>query len=108
MTCCPQRLNSSFCDQADAADLRPAPGAPHGLPGLPLVLYANTRNGSKSWCLRCAGRPEGKACGTIAKVRRYRERQVATGVAGSEFLDGPMSPPPAAYFPFRFTLSPAA
>ena len=42
------------------------------------VFYDNTRNGSKRWCLMYAGGPEGRACGTIAKVRRYRDRQAAT------------------------------
>jgi hypothetical protein len=43
------------------------------------VFYDNTRNGSKRWCLMYAGGPEGRACGTIAKVRRYRTRQAAAG-----------------------------
>jgi len=42
------------------------------------VFYDNTRNGSKRWCLMTAGGPDGRACGTIAKVRRYRDRQAAT------------------------------
>jgi predicted RNA-binding Zn ribbon-like protein len=41
------------------------------------VFYDNTRNGSKRWCLMYAGGPDGRACGTIAKVRRYRDRQSA-------------------------------
>jgi predicted RNA-binding Zn ribbon-like protein len=41
------------------------------------VFYDNTRNGSKRWCLMYAGGPDGRACGTIAKVRRYRDRQAA-------------------------------
>jgi predicted RNA-binding Zn ribbon-like protein len=41
------------------------------------VFYDNTRNGSKRWCLMTAGGPDGRACGTIAKVRRYRDRQSA-------------------------------
>jgi len=45
------------------------------------VFYDNTRNGSKRWCLMYAGGPEGRACGTIAKVRRYRDRQAAAGKA---------------------------
>jgi len=44
------------------------------------VFYDNTRNGSKRWCLMYAGGPEGRACGTIAKVRRYRARQPAATV----------------------------
>lgn len=39
------------------------------------VFYDHTRNGGKRWCLMNAGGPQGRACGTIAKVRRYRERQ---------------------------------
>jgi hypothetical protein len=45
------------------------------------VFYDNTRNGSKRWCLMYAGGPDGRACGTIAKVRRYRNRQAAAGSA---------------------------
>lgn len=41
------------------------------------VFYDGTRNSSKRWCLMYAGGPDGRACGTIAKVRRYRERQAA-------------------------------
>jgi predicted RNA-binding Zn ribbon-like protein len=42
------------------------------------VFYDHTRNGSKRWCLMYAGGPNGRACGTIAKVRRYRNKQAAT------------------------------
>jgi hypothetical protein len=45
------------------------------------VFYDNTRNGSKRWCLMYAGGPGGRACGTIAKVRRYRDRK-ASGPIG--------------------------
>lgn len=41
------------------------------------VFYDNTRNGSKRWCLMTAGGPNGRSCGTIAKVRRYRDRRAA-------------------------------
>jgi CGNR zinc finger len=41
------------------------------------VFYDNTRNGSKRWCLMTAGGPNGRGCGTIAKVRSYRDRQAA-------------------------------
>ncbi len=41
------------------------------------VFYDSTRNRSKRWCLMYAGGPDGRACGTIAKVRRYRDRQAA-------------------------------
>jgi predicted RNA-binding Zn ribbon-like protein len=47
------------------------------------VFYDHTRNGSKRWCLMNAGGPEGRACGTIAKVRRYRERQGAAQLAAT-------------------------
>ena len=39
------------------------------------VFFDHTRNGSKRWCLMYAGGPDGRACGTIAKVRRYRDKQ---------------------------------
>jgi predicted RNA-binding Zn ribbon-like protein len=41
------------------------------------VFYDNSRNGSKRWCLMNAGSPNGRACGTIAKVRAFRERERA-------------------------------
>ncbi|HXW45887.1 MAG TPA: CGNR zinc finger domain-containing protein [Streptosporangiaceae bacterium] len=44
------------------------------------VFYDNTRNASKRWCLMYAGGPDGRACGTIAKVRRYRDRQASRPV----------------------------
>jgi hypothetical protein len=44
------------------------------------IFYDNTRNGSKRWCLMYAGGPGGRACGTIAKVRRYRDRQASSPV----------------------------
>jgi len=37
------------------------------------VHYDHTRNRSKRWCLMNAGGPSGRACGTIAKVTRYRQ-----------------------------------
>jgi hypothetical protein len=36
------------------------------------VFYDHTRNRSKRWCLMNAGGPQGRSCGTIAKVARYR------------------------------------
>jgi predicted RNA-binding Zn ribbon-like protein len=38
------------------------------------VFYDHTRNGSKRWCLMTAGGPEGRSCGSIAKVSAYRRR----------------------------------
>jgi hypothetical protein len=43
------------------------------------VFYDHTRNASKRWCLMNAGGPDGRACGTIAKVRHYRQRTSAAG-----------------------------
>jgi predicted RNA-binding Zn ribbon-like protein len=39
------------------------------------VFYDQTRNSSRRWCGMNAEGPEGRACGSIAKVRRYRQRQ---------------------------------
>ncbi len=39
------------------------------------VFYDWTRNQSKKWCGMTKGSPDGRACGTIAKVRRFRARQ---------------------------------
>jgi hypothetical protein len=39
------------------------------------VFYDHTRNGSKRWCLMNAGGSDGRACGTIAKVRRHRQNR---------------------------------
>lgn len=41
------------------------------------VFYDHTRNASKRWCLMTAGGPEGRSCGTIAKVRRHRQARAA-------------------------------
>lgn len=38
------------------------------------AFYDHTRNGSKRWCLMSATGSDGRACGNIAKVRRYRAR----------------------------------
>jgi hypothetical protein len=42
------------------------------------VFYDHTRNASKRWCLMHAGGPDGRACGTIAKLRQYRQKQKAS------------------------------
>ena len=39
------------------------------------VFYDHTRNGSKRWCMMNASGPQSRGCGTIAKVRNYRERE---------------------------------
>lgn len=43
------------------------------------AFYDRTRNGSKRWCLMYAGGPDGRACGSIAKMRRYRGKSAALG-----------------------------
>lgn len=43
------------------------------------AFYDHTRNGSKRWCLMSAGGPDGRSCGSIAKVRAYRARQAGAG-----------------------------
>ena len=39
------------------------------------VFYDHSRNGSKRWCGMYAGGKEGRACGTIAKVKNYRTKR---------------------------------
>jgi predicted RNA-binding Zn ribbon-like protein len=39
------------------------------------IFYDRTRSRTKVWCDMLAGDAGGRSCGTIAKVRRYRERQ---------------------------------
>ena len=43
------------------------------------VFFDHSRNASKKWCGMYAKGPEGRACGTIAKVRRHRARQKRKG-----------------------------
>lgn len=43
------------------------------------AFYDHTRNGSKRWCGMSKGGPDGRACGTIAKVSAFRMR--AAGMA---------------------------
>lgn len=38
------------------------------------VFFDHSRNASKRWCLMTAGANGGRSCGSIAKVRRYRQR----------------------------------
>lgn len=38
------------------------------------VFYDHTRNAGKRWCVMTASGPDGRSCGSIAKVRAYRER----------------------------------
>jgi predicted RNA-binding Zn ribbon-like protein len=46
-------------------------------PDCKLVFWDRTRNASKVWCGMYAG-ADGRACGSIAKVRRYRTRRAGT------------------------------
>ena len=46
-------------------------------PDCQLVFWDRTRNASKIWCGMYAG-VDGRACGSIAKVRRYRARRAAS------------------------------
>jgi hypothetical protein len=39
------------------------------------IFYDRTRSRTKVWCDMLSGGAGGRSCGTIAKVRRYRERQ---------------------------------
>jgi hypothetical protein len=51
------------------------------------VFYDHTRSKTKVWCGMLAG-DGGRACGTIAKVRRYRQRRRGDGAAGDSGKDG--------------------
>jgi predicted RNA-binding Zn ribbon-like protein len=44
-------------------------------PDCQVVFYDHTRSRTKVWCGMLAGGPGGRACGTIAKVRRYRHKR---------------------------------
>ena len=41
------------------------------------VFYDHTKNRNKVWCLMTAAGPEGRSCGSISKVRNFRQRQKA-------------------------------
>lgn len=41
------------------------------------TFYDHTKNRNKVWCLMVAGGPQGRSCGSIAKVRSFRERHKA-------------------------------
>ena len=43
------------------------------------MFYDHSRNGSKRWCHMSAGGPEGRSCGSIAKVKRFRDRHKPGG-----------------------------
>jgi predicted RNA-binding Zn ribbon-like protein len=60
-------------------------------PDCRLVFWDRTRNASKIWCGMYAG-TDGRACGSIAKVRRYRARQAVATPAPSRPGDARPSP----------------
>jgi hypothetical protein len=41
------------------------------------VFYDHTKNRNKVWCLMTASGSQGRSCGSISKVRSFRERQKA-------------------------------
>lgn len=41
------------------------------------VFYDHTKNTNRVWCGMLAHGPDGRACGSIAKARRFRQRQKA-------------------------------
>ncbi|MFD9947576.1 CGNR zinc finger domain-containing protein [Nonomuraea sp. NPDC059023] len=41
------------------------------------VFYDHSRNGSRRWCVMSPGGSDSRGCGSIAKVRAYRERRRA-------------------------------
>jgi hypothetical protein len=44
------------------------------------VFYDHTKNRNKVWCLMTASGPQGRSCGSISKVRSFRQRQKASAV----------------------------
>src|SRR5712691_48136 len=51
------------------------------------VFYDHTKNRNKVWCLMTASGPQGRSCGSISKVRSFRERQKARVPKASDFPD---------------------
>jgi len=47
------------------------------------VFYDHTKNRNKVWCLMTASGPQGRSCGSISKVRSFRERQKARAARAS-------------------------
>jgi hypothetical protein len=47
------------------------------------VFYDHTKNRNKVWCLMTARGPQGRSCGSISKVRRFRQRQKASAAKPS-------------------------
>jgi hypothetical protein len=51
------------------------------------VFYDHTKNKNKVWCLMTASGPQGRSCGSISKVRSFRERQKAQASRASSLPD---------------------
>jgi predicted RNA-binding Zn ribbon-like protein len=51
------------------------------------VFYDHTKNKNKVWCLMTASGPLGRSCGSISKVRSFRERQKASALRASSIPD---------------------
>jgi hypothetical protein len=51
------------------------------------VFYDHTRNRNKVWCLMTASGPQGRSCGSISKVRSFRERQKVRAPRASSLPD---------------------
>ena len=49
------------------------------------VFYDHTKNKNKVWCLMTASGPLGRSCGSISKVRSFRERQKASAAKVARF-----------------------
>lgn len=48
------------------------------------VFYDHTKNRNKVWCLMTASGPQGRSCGSISKVRSFRQRQKARAAKASD------------------------
>ncbi len=51
------------------------------------VFYDHTKNKNKVWCLMTASGPQGRSCGSISKVRSFRQRQKARAPKASSLPD---------------------
>jgi CGNR zinc finger len=51
------------------------------------VFYDHTKNRNKVWCVMTASGPQGRSCGSISKVRSFRERQKARAPKASDLPD---------------------
>ena len=51
------------------------------------VFFDHTKNKNKVWCLMTASGPQGRSCGSISKVRSFRERQKSRAPRASNVQD---------------------